>query len=215
MSDMKNRKVSASKRRARQRKQRNRRIAMTLCLMLVVCVASIGGTLAWLTSTTAPVVNTFTPSDINITLTETGATNNAKSFKMVPGYTIDKDPTVTVKAGSEKCYVFVKVDESTVLDNYVAYTVDSGWLQLKDSSGNDVSGVYYRVVESLTSDQSFNVLTGNQVTVNSNVTKADMEELKAADAVQPTLTFTAYASQYFKNATESFTAAEAWDNVKP
>lgn len=215
MSDMKNRKVSASKRRARQRKQRNRRIAMTVALVLVVALASIGGTIAWLTDNTDPVVNTFTASDIDITLTETGTTNNAKSFKMVPGYTIGKDPTVTVTAGSEKCYVFVKIDKSTTLDTYITYTVGSDWQQLEDSSGNNVSGVYYRVVVSSASAQSFSVLTNNQVTVKDTVTKADMEALDATDAVQPTLTFTAYASQYYKNATENFTPAEAWDNVKP
>lgn len=208
--------MSAAQRRARQRKQRNRRIAMTVALVLVVALASIGGTIAWLTDSTTPVTNTFTASDIDITLTETGATNNAKSFKMVPGYTIDKDPTVTVTAGSEKCYVFVKIDKSTTLDNYITYTVNSEWTQLqKDSSNNDVSGVYYRVVESSATAQSFSVLTNNQVTVKDTVTKAAMEALDATDAVQPTLTFTAYASQYYKNASESFTPAEAWDNVKP
>lgn len=215
MSDMKNRNVSASKRRAHQRKLRNHRIAMTVALVLVVALASIGGTIAWLTATTSPVTNTFTTSDIGITLTETGTTNNAKSFKMVPGCTITKDPTVKVTAGSEKCYVFVKVDKSITLDTYIEYNVDSGWMQLKDSSNNDVSGVYYRIVESSASDQSFNVLTDNQVTVKNTVTKANMEALKVYDAVQPTLTFTAYASQYFKNSTDSFTPAEAWDNVKP
>ena len=61
--------MSAAQRRARQRKQRNRRIAMTVALVLVVALASIGGTIAWLTDKTDPVVNTFTTADVDIDLT--------------------------------------------------------------------------------------------------------------------------------------------------
>ena len=205
MSDMKNRKVSASKRRARQRKQRNRRIAMTLCLMLVVCVASIGGTLAWLTSTTEPVVNTFTPSDIDITLTETKS-----NFKMVPGTTIDKDPVVTVKGGSEACWLFVKVEKSANLSQYIEYSVitgDGGWTAL-----TGVDGVYYREVAASASDQSFGILTNDKVTVKKDVTKSMMETLKATTSPlpeQPTLTFTAYAVQKEGFATPQLAWAEA------
>lgn len=208
MSDMKNRKVSASKRRARQRKQRNRRIAMTLCLMLVVCVASIGGTLAWLTSTTDSVVNTFTPSDINITLTET----TGEEYKMVPGATITKDPKVTVEAGSEDCWLFVKVEESTNLSQYIEYSVitgEDGWTAL-----TGVNGVYYREVAASTNDQSFRILTNDEVTVKEGVTKSMMETLKATTSplpVQPTLTFTAYAVQK----DNVLTVADAWAKANP
>ena len=61
--------MSAAQRRARQRKQRNRRIAMTVALVLVVALASIGGTIAWLTATTGSVVNTFTVGNVDISLT--------------------------------------------------------------------------------------------------------------------------------------------------
>lgn len=67
--------------------------------MIVGCV--IGGTLAWLTATTRPVTNTFTVGNVDITLAETTA-----NYKMVPGNTIDKDPTVTVRAKSEACWLF-------------------------------------------------------------------------------------------------------------
>ena len=214
MSDMKNRKVSASKRRARQRKQRNRRIAMTVALVLVVALASIGGTIAWLTATTAPVTNTFTASDIDITLTETGATNNAKSFKMVPGSTIDKDPKVTVKAGSEACWLFVKIEKSTNLDNFISYTVATGWTEL-----TGVDGVYYREVAASATDQEFSVLASDQVTVKNTVTKTMMEELGKDNATQPTLTFTAYACQFANlsdlNNDTVIDAKDAWEAAKP
>ena len=77
-----------------------------LSAALIVC-ATVAGTLAWLTDKTEPVVNTFTVGDINITLTE----SENLDLKMVPGQTITKDPKVTVKDGSEACWLFVKVEE--------------------------------------------------------------------------------------------------------
>lgn len=181
--------MSAAQRRARQRKQRNRRIAMTVALVLVVALASIGGTIAWLTDSTDEVTNTFTASNIDITLSESENLN----LKMVPGGTITKDPKVTVTAGSEDCWLFVKIEESTNLDDFITYTVDNGWTELTGVTG--VTGVYYRKVAASAADQEFNVLTNNQVTVKNTVTKTMMEELGKDNATQPTLTFTAYAVQ--------------------
>lgn len=179
-----------------------------LLALVLIAGAAVGGTLAWLTDTTEAVQNTFTTSDIDITLAET-----TTKYQMVPGCTIAKDPKVTVKAGSEDCYLFVKIEKSSNFDTFMTYTVADGWTQLKDASDNDVPGVYYRVVEASTTDQEFTVLKDNQVTVKGTVTKADMNGL--TENTYPTLTFTAYASQFSKNNTDSFTAAEAWKNVNP
>lgn len=78
--------------------------------MLVVGCA-VGGTIAWLTATTEPVVNTFTYGKIKIELTETTGTE----YKIIPGVNISKDPKVTVKADSEACWLFVKVAEKVRL----------------------------------------------------------------------------------------------------
>lgn len=178
-------------------------LALVLALaMIVVCV--VGGTLAWLIATTPEVKNTFTTSNVDITLTET-----TTNYQMIPGYTIDKNPTVTVKAGSEDCYLFVKVEKSSNFDSFMTYTIADGWTAL-----TGVDGVYYRVVNASTTDQAFDVLKDNQVTVKDTVTKADMNALKADGAIQPTLTFTAYAVQLNKNNTTEFTAAEAWALAK-
>lgn len=188
-------------------------LALVLALaMIVVCV--VGGTLAWLIATTPEVKNTFTYGDINIKLEETDATVAAdgsatKEFKMIPGYTIDKDPTVTVVKDSEKCYLFVKVDKSTNFDTFMTYTMADGWT--RGDGTNIPSNVYYRVVDASTADQEFGVLKNDQVTVSGDVTKTMLSDLTETN--QPTLTFTAYACQYMKNSTESFTAAQAWNNV--
>lgn len=183
-------------------------LALVLALaMIVVCV--VGGTLAWLTASTPEVKNTFTVGDINITLDE----SDDLALKMIPGYTIDKDPKVTVLAGSEKCYLFVKVVESDNFDDFMTYEIADGWTQLKDASNNDVPGVYYRVVDTDGMGTAYSVLKNDQVTVSGDVTKTMLNGL--TENTYPTLTFTAYACQYMKNGTENFTAAEAWAEVNP
>ena len=156
----------------------------------------VGGTLAWLTDRTAEVKNTFTVGDINIGLTET-----TTDYKMVPGNTIAKDPTVTVKANSEACWLFVQVTESENLDTFITYAIAEGWTALPG-----VDGVYYREVPASNVDQTFSVLKGDAVTVKDTVTK---EMLTAKDFTNPTLTFKAYAIQK-----DHFTTADAaWAEV--
>ena len=170
-------------------------LALVLALTLLVA-GVVGGTLAWLTDQTAEVKNTFTVGDINIGLTETTA-----DYKMVPGNTIAKDPTVTVKANSEACWLFVKVTESENLDTFITYAIADDWTVLPG-----VDGVYYREVPASTADQTFSVLADDAVTVKSNVTKTMLETAKT-DA--PTLTFKAYAIQKDHFAT----ADAAWAEV--
>ena len=168
-------------------------LALVLALTLLVA-GVVGGTLAWLTDQTAEVKNTFTVGDINIGLTET-----TTDYKMVPGNTIAKDPTVTVKANSEACWLFVKVTESANLDEFITYAIATGWTELE-------AGVYYREVPASAADQTFSVLAGDAVTVKSDVTRAMLETAKT-DA--PTLTFKAYAIQKDHFAT----ADAAWAEV--
>lgn len=170
-------------------------LALVLALTLLVA-GVVGGTLAWLTDQTAEVKNTFTVGDINIGLTETTA-----DYKMVPGNTIAKDPTVTVKANSEACWLFVKVTESTDLKDFITYAIAEGWTALPG-----VDGVYYREVPASAADQTFSVLAGDAVTVRSDVTRTMLETAKT-DA--PTLTFKAYAIQKDHFAT----ADAAWAEV--
>lgn len=185
-------------------------LALLLSLVLVFGVIA-GGTLAWLTAKSDTVTNTFTTSDIKVELKETTGT----SYKMIPGYTISKNPKATVLTGSEECYLFVKLEKSTGFDTYLEYAIASGWTQLTtDKDGNTITDlIYYRKV--LTNDigTAYSVLANDQVTVKDTVTKAMMNALDAEGATKPTLTVTAYASQLHKNATTEFSVAEAWANV--
>ncbi len=94
-------------------KTKSKALLLTLCAVLLIA-ASVLGTMAYLTSS-AEVKNTFTVGKVEIKLDETDVTNptgsrvQANSYKLMPGTTYTKDPTVTVKAGSEESYVRMKV----------------------------------------------------------------------------------------------------------
>ena len=200
-----------------------------LALALVIGGA-VGGTVAWLTDTTEEVKNTFTVGDINIKLeeskyvpetnrltTETTKVNN--NYKIVPGVDLPKDPTVTVVAGSEDCWLFVKVNEENwpnfkETDNTlkVKYGLADDWQQ--GDGTNIPANVYYRPVDANEADQNFQVLAGGtgknttgQITVADTLTKTEIEGMKNNP---PKLTFTAYAVQ---KAGFVGNPAGAWDAV--
>lgn len=212
---------------------KKRIIAIALCGALAVGGA-VGGTIAWLTDSTDSVVNTFTVGNINIDLSEhaldsdgslTSSETMENSYKMIPGTTLNKDPFVTVKAGSEKCYVFVKANESIgdILYNneamtfadFMSYEMDASWKVL-----DATNGVYYQVVDASSTDTVLNVIKDKQVTVNDTVTKPMMDALEDAQketpnaSVLPQLTFTAYAVQFDNIGTPATDDAGELENAK-
>lgn len=175
-------------------------VAMLALVLVIGC--AVGGTVAWLTAQTGPVVNTFTYGDINIDLKET----TGNDYKIIPGVDIEKDPTVTVKKDSEACWLFVKVEEKgTFVTDKVTYSIADDWTQ-----GDGVKipkNVYYRKVNAVTSDTDFAVLKDNKICVSENLTKEEIKDIND----HPTLTFTAYAVQ--KDGIDS--AATAWAKANP
>lgn len=191
----------------RKKKGVSTKVFLSLLALVLVVGCAVGGTIAWLTATTEPVVNTFTYGKIKIELAETTGTK----YKIIPGVNISKDPKVTVKADSEACWLFVKVAEKgTFVTDKVTYSIANGWTK---GDGTDIpTNVYYRSVSASDGNQDIYVLAGDAtypngvVTVSENLTKA---EVNSVAATQPTLTFTAYAVQ--KDGIN--TAAEAWAQV--
>ena len=208
-----------------------KRLTLLLAVVLIFSV-TVGATLAWLQDTTDTVENTFTIGNIDIELEETWNTPitspTSWSAKLIPGSPYAKDPIVTVIAGSEKCYLFVKVVEA---NNSVTATVDgtdvmvspivnydialtgNGFsiLGTPTTSNGEKTTIYWKVVDTATSDQEFEILTDTYVTndelkgsvqINSALTKDHIEAI----ITEPSLTFTAYAVQ-FENMTD---ANEAW-----
>lgn len=113
-----------------------RKAIMTLCAALLLVSLSVGITVAYLTDTQA-VTNTFTVGKVGITLDEAdvyeegdagvtadkigtaipGADRVATNkYNLIPGHVYDKDPTITVNADSQDCYVMAKVTVNVAPD---------------------------------------------------------------------------------------------------
>lgn len=99
-------------------KTRTKALLLTVCAVLLVA-ATVFTTVAYLKSTDA-VTNTFTVGKVAITLDEAKVDSNGKAvepaervkaneYHLLPGHTYTKDPTVTVKKGSDESYVRMKV----------------------------------------------------------------------------------------------------------
>ena len=108
--------------------------AMLLVLCAILLVAgSVMGTLAYLQMQTGPVKNTFTAGQVGITLNE-AKTNEygvadtpevrvtGNEYKLIPGKTYAKDPTITVAEGSEDCWVLVKLENG--LNSDCTFNID-------------------------------------------------------------------------------------------
>ena len=112
-----------------------KKLTVSLAVLALVACMAAGATLAWLTAKTSSVTNTFTYGDINIELKET----TGESYKMVPGNKITKDPKVTVKANSEACWLFVKVEKSGNFDKFMTYGIADGWTKLDGVDGVNIT----------------------------------------------------------------------------
>lgn len=98
-------------------------LVLALCAVLLV-VTTVFVTMAFLTSEDS-VQNTFTVGEVTISLDEldvddsnndgfTTDRDKANEYKLIPGKTYTKDPTIHVGAKSEPCYLFVKVENGLV-----------------------------------------------------------------------------------------------------
>lgn len=201
------------------------KLCATLLALAVVLGVAIGGTIAWLTAQTDPVVNTFTVGNIDIELWEpkylpetneldydTWVTSN-DNYKIVPGMDLPKYPFILVKEGSEPCWLFLKIDENNFIDG-MSYETTMPWKPLE---GED--HIYYRACTPTTKKDYFTdnvlntdcdlyVLKGDKITVDGE--KITSESLATIKDKEVSLNFTVYAIQY-----EGFPKVEdAWKVVK-
>lgn len=175
-----------------------KKLTLVVSLLLVMAL-SIGGTLAFLTAQTDAVTNTFTVGNITITLAET----KGNSFKIVPGATVEKDPLITVKSGSEKCYVYALVDNTVVIDETVVATPDintTDWVQV-GTSGTKTLYRYKAIVNAASADQPLKVF--EHVTFNGTAITAT----NITDLADTTITIDAFAHQA-ENIGEGTTTAD-------
>ena len=185
-----------------------KKVFMTVLCAAALVVASVLGTMAFLTSKDK-VNNTFTVGNVAITLDEAKVTDagnpvegadrvKANIYKLIPGHEYTKDPTVHVTANSEDSWVFIKVedglaaieDDTTVADQITG----NGWTAL-----DGVAGVYYKEYSSSTAATDLVVFETFNV-------KGDADVAQYANAK---IDVTAYAIQK-----DGFTTpAAAWAEV--
>lgn len=202
-------------------------LLMAACAVLLVCI-SVGATVAYLTSTDS-VTNTFTVGKVAITLDELDVDNStpnanrdkANAYKLMPGHSYVKDPTVHFAAGSEESYLFVKVENeiAAIEDKYtygdtnpkksqtIAEQITAnGWDAL-----DGVDNVYYKkvVANTGTTAVDYKVFDGfkiiDSIEARPATPVADVKYLE--DYNNKKITVTAYAVQ-----ADGFADAEAaWE----
>lgn len=133
-------------------------VTMLAALGLVGAVGT-GATLAYLSSTTTVMENTFSVGNVKVMQDEAewdDVNNVAKASRtsagnsytdITPGDELAKDPTATVEAGSANCYVFMQVSGADELtdNNFEFYGFDaSKWEKVSDEDGDNkgIDGVY-------------------------------------------------------------------------
>lgn len=170
-------------------KTKTKALVLALCAVLLV-VTTVFVTMAFLTSEDS-VQNTFTVGEVAISLDEldvdeddlltdnkeytkdgiTTTRDKANEYKLIPGKTYIKDPTIHVGAKSEPCYLFVKVEnglENAEADGnttIVAQMTANGW-SLVDGETNIY--VYNQIVSKNTDVVVFSSFTIDGETVVAN-----------------------------------------------
>ena len=206
-----------------------KKILTIIIAVALVAAIAVGGTLAYLTSTADNTVlqNTFVSDNtlLDITLNEApvdsttglvtaGNRVTTNNYPIIPGEIMDKDPLITVKSGSQPCYVFAYVTNDIKLTaaavgstaKSVVTSIDiptATWTQVA-SSANGVLYVYSNasvplIVAKSASDQALTKVF-TKITINKDLTTSDLKGTKSGS-----ITVKAYAHQ----ATASVTYADA------
>lgn len=177
--------------------------------VVIVLVGIVGTTIAWLASNANLLTNTFTYGDIKISLIESDTSDgdedeNTNSYDMTPGNEINKDTVVKVDAGSEDCWLFIKLIKENDFDKYMTYSVESTWTNL-----NGYQDVYYIKVNKSDKEQTFNVMKDNIIKVKEELTHADL--INITESTYPKLEIKAYAVQRNENMEDINTPEKAWE----
>ena len=184
-------------------------VALVLAAVMLVCT-TVAATVAYLTSTTGPVNNTFTVGSVTITLDEAKVTEYGEldgntrvtenTYKLIPGHNYVKDPTVHVAEGSEECWLFVKV-ENGIADieadtKIAAQMTANGWSLV---AGETNVFAYADKVDAR--EEAVDKVVFEEFTL---LDDADVEDFESAE-----ITIIAYAVQ----ADGFATAAAAWEKA--
>lgn len=200
-------------------KTRNKALLTMACAVLLV-VASVLGTMAYLTST-AEVENTFTVGSVTISMDETDVDNSTEGkdrdtenkYHLLPGHEYTKDPIIHVASTSEECYLFVTVSNEIAAieatgDTSVASQMEAkGW---KTVEGQTNLYVYIGTAEDASAPLAVkandNIPVFEKIVISGSVDNTTLANYK-----NKTITVNAYAVQ--KDGFESKTDSEIWNTT--
>lgn len=203
-------------------KTKTKALALALCAVLLV-VSTVFVTMAYLTSKTDVVTNTFTVGKVTITLDEAdvksdgtyesdvNARVDANTYKLIPGHTYIKDPTIHVADDSEECWLFVKVENG--LKDIIAGNTSV--------SENDSTDTVYTIEAQMTKNGWYLVDDETNIYAYEDIATAEIKDYKVFDDFKlkgsadvslyenAKIVVTAYAIQAdgFASATEAWTIA--------
>lgn len=195
-------------------------LLVVACALLLVA-ASVFGTMAYLTSKDT-VTNTFTIGKVEITLDEAKVDLNGtavtpdervknNSYKLMPGHSYTKDPTVHVDAASEDSWIFVKVENGIADFEAATSSEEGGYKKIADqivakgwTALDGVAGVYYKSYDKSTTGANLVVFENFKMADNAN----EVNDWGNISADTTKVTVTAYAVQKdgFENANAAWTA---------
>lgn len=204
--------------------KKSKKIAGAAVACALAATVAIGGTLAFLTSTDS-VTNTFTVGNVKITMDE-AKTNDmgevvtgedagrvqGNSYKIIPGHEYTKDPTITVDANSEDCYLFVKITNG--LANLEAKDTDESKTsiaaQLEKNGWTAVAGVpgVYAKTDAVNAKTTPTVKVFDTFTIADN---ADLSAYQDGTANVESLEVKVQAGAIQADGFDS--AAKAWDEA--
>jgi hypothetical protein len=185
-------------------------LLLALCAVLLV-VSTVFATMAYLTSTTDVVKNTFTVGNVKITLDESKVdeygvvdTNadrvTENTYKLMPGHTYVKDPTIHVAKESEVCYLFIKVTNDIAEIEADGYTVADQLAANQWVVVDEANGIYGKEASVDARKAAVDVVVFSSIVIDTN---ADVSSY-----YNKTVTVQACAIQAdgFNNMTEAWTA---------
>lgn len=221
-------------------KTRTKALLIVLCAALLVTVTALT-TIAWLTSTPTPVTNTFMFSDndnVKIILDEAkvDAYGNleyvegeggekeladrviANEYKLLPGHSYVKDPTIHVDDNSIDCYLFVTVDNA-IADIEAATTIADqmtakGWVKVDGYTNVYALATTVTQDDGTTKTQLTKKTKGDDVVVFESFTiKGEATATSLAAYDKKTVTVKAYAVQ--ADGFEDMPPETAWATAFP
>ena len=185
--------------------------------VLATCI--VAPTLAWLSSKSEEVVNTFDGGEIRVKMDEAKVDGDGKklsdeprvtenTYKFVAGSELDKDPTPTVLKGSISAYVFVNLKN----DNPDVFSVDiqNKWAKVAEKDGQSLY-VYKTKVDASDADKDVTLdPLFTKVTVATTLTSEQLAAMKEVNDKQfiKTQTYAVQSQVITNNAAIDQAAAE-------